>query len=236
MKRLLSKWTLTILFLALTAVYSEAATVSGKVLFDGPAPAPKPINFGAEKQCATMHGDKMPVSEDVVVNANNTLRWTLVYVKDGANGEFKAPDQEYLIDQMGCVFLPHVSAVMKGQKVVFKNSDPVLHNVRTASKVNKTFNIAQPVKDMKTNKVFAEAETGIQLRCDVHFWMVSYLHVLNNPYFAVTGEDGSFELNDLPAGTYTIGLWHEKLGEQTQTITITDGDTKEINFTVKPSA
>ena len=212
--------------------FAEGAALSGKVNFEGVPPEPKPINFGAEKQCAMMHGDKMPVDESIVINGNKTVKWALVYVKD-AKGEFKAPETAVEMDQNGCVFSPHAIAVIAGQKITFKNGDPVLHNVRTNSKVNKAFNIAQPIQGMKTSKSFAQEEIGIQIRCDVHFWMAAYVHVLSHPYFAVTGDDGSFTIKDLPAGTYTVEVWHEKLGTQTAQVTVEDGEAKITDFTLK---
>ena len=209
------------------------ATVTGKVAFEGTAPTPKPINFGAEKQCAMMHGDKTPTSEDLVVNPNNTVKWVLVYVKEGISGEFKAPDQPVVVNQKGCLFSPHAVGMMVGQKINFTNDDSVLHNVRANTKVNKMFNIAQPIQGMTTTKTFEQPEIGIQMRCDVHFWMSSYIHVLKHPFFAVTGDDGSFSIKDLPAGTYTIEVWHESLGTQTQIVTVADGESKEANFTLK---
>jgi plastocyanin len=217
-----------------SASVSYAATLTGKVSFEGTAPEPKPINFGAEKQCAMMHGDKMPVDESLIVNANKTVKWALVYVKD-VKGEFKTPETPAEMDQNGCTFSPHAIAVMAGQKIVFKNDDPVLHNVRANSKVNKAFNIAQPIQGMKTTKSFAQEEIGIQMRCDVHFWMSSYIHVLSHPFFAITGDDGSFTIKDLPAGTYTVEVWHEKLGMQTAQITVTGDETKISDFTLKLS-
>jgi len=208
-------------------------TLSGKVNFTGTAPAPKPISFGPEKQCALVHGDKMPLDETIVVNANNTLKDVLVYVKEGVSGQFEAPKEPITIDQNGCVFSPHVSVAMVGQNVVFKNSDTLLHNVRTLSTSNKVFNIAQPIQNMTTKKVFTAPEIGIQLKCDVHFWMLAYLHVLNHPYYSISGDDGSFTIKDLPAGTYTIEVWHGKLGTQTQSITIAEGESKTADFTLE---
>ncbi|MBI4373049.1 MAG: carboxypeptidase regulatory-like domain-containing protein [Candidatus Omnitrophica bacterium] len=219
-------------FILQAALYA-GASVSGKVAFEGEAPIPAPINFGAERQCALMHGDKMPVSEDLIVNPNQTVKWALVYVKEGLTGDFPAPADSVEVDQNGCIFAPHVTVARTGQTVKFKNSDTLLHNVRTVSKINKAFNIAQPVQGMTTAKTFTDPEVGIQLRCDVHFWMSAYLHVLSHPFFAVTGEDGSFTIQDLPAGTYTIEVWHEKLGTQSQSITVTDGEAKQIDFTLK---
>ncbi len=209
------------------------ATLTGKVAFEGTAPTPKPVNFGAEKQCAILHGDKPPVSEDIVVNSNNTVKWVLVYVKEGLTGEYKAPTQAVVIDQKGCMFSPHVVAAMVGQKIDFKNDDPVLHNVRSNAKANKAFNIAQPIQGMTTSKTFEQPEIGIQMRCDVHFWMASYIHVLKNPFFAITGDDGAFSIKDLPAGTYTVDIWHESLGTQTAQVTVGEGESKELNFTLK---
>lgn len=216
-------------------VFAQGATLSGKVSFEGEAPKAVPIQFGAEKQCADMHKDNPPVNEDIVINPDKTVKGALIYIKEGAKGQFPAPEEPVTIDQKGCVFAPHVVGVMAGQKVVFKNSDPVLHNVRTDSKINKVFNIAQPIQDMETKKAFDKPEIGIRVKCDVHFWMAGFIHVLANPYFAVTGEDGSFTIKDLPAGTYTVEIWHEKLGTQDQTVTLTDGESKEINFTLKKS-
>ena len=228
-----------ILFLTATALFfsnlsfAQGGVISGKVSFEGTVPAPKPISFGAEKQCAAMHGDKMPVNEDIVINANNTVKWAFVYVKDGLTRQYTAPAEPALINQKGCMFEPHVIGVMAGQKVTFKNEDPILHNVRNASKVNKVFNIAQPIQGMTTTKTFIQPEIGIQIRCDVHFWMSAYLHVLNHPFFAVTGDDGSFSIKGLPAGTYTVEVWHEKLGAQTAQITVGDGENKTSDFVLK---
>lgn len=211
---------------------ADAASVTGKIVFEGEVPAPKPINFGAEKQCALMHGDKMPENEELVINPDKTVKWALVYIKEGAAAS-ESPAEALQIDQKGCMFIPHVAVARAGQKVVFKNSDTVLHNVRSESKANKAFNIAQPVQGMTTAKTFTQPEVGIKMRCDVHFWMASYIHVLDHPYYAVTGADGRFEIKDLPAGSYTLEVWHEKLGAQTAAITVAEGDSKTADFTMK---
>ncbi len=214
----------------------QSATVTGKVAYEGDIPKPKPISFGAEKQCADMHKDKPVMAEDMVINSNQTVKWALVYVKEGVKGEFKAPEQSVLIDQNGCVFLPHVTAAMVGQKVAFQNNDAVLHNIRSNSKINTPFNIAQPFQGIVMEQVFDKPEVGIELRCDVHFWMQAYLHIFKHPFFAVTGDDGTFVIKDLPAGDYTLEVWHEKLGAQTQVVTVAEGDSKEVVFTLKKSS
>ena len=220
-------------FMALGSA-AQAAVINGKVLFEGEAPAPKPINFGADIQCKTMHGDKMPVTEELVVNPNKTVKWAFVYIKEGAPAS-SAPEVAVEVDQEGCMFVPHVAAAQAGQQVIFKNSDAVLHNVRTESKINKAFNIAQPFQGMATTQIFAESEIGIKTRCDVHFWMVSFIHVLDHSFYAVTGDDGSYQIENLPAGTYTVEVWHEKLGTETAQITVAGDETKTADFTLKLS-
>ena len=201
-------------WLEAAAASSEGGTVTGKVAFTGTPPAPQPIAFGAEKQCALVHGDRPPAKEDLVVNPNGTVRDVLVYVTDAVPGEFTPPAEPLVFEQHGCVFAPHVGAVMAGQPIEVRNNDPVLHNVRAQSKLGQSFNIAQPVQGMKTTKVLKKPEIGIPLKCDVHFWMTAYLHVLAHPFFAVSGEDGAFAIAGLPPGTYTLEAWHGALGTQ----------------------
>jgi plastocyanin len=208
------------------------ASLSGKVLFEGEAPAAKEIQFGAEKQCALLH-QHAPTAEDVVVNSNHTLRWVLVYVKEDVPDDYPVPTEPVVMNQVGCLFIPHVVAVRVGQPVTFLNDDPVLHNVRGMSKLMQAFNVAQPVKGMKATKTFSKPEIGMKLKCDVHFWMTGYLHVLPHPFFAVTGEDGTFAIAGVPPGTYTLEAWHETLGTQAQSVTMTDSSALTLDFTFR---
>ena len=211
---------------------ANTATLKGRVLFEGKPPKRQPISFGAEIQCKKMN--KGPVlSEDLVVAPDGGIKWALVYLKEGVKGKYKPPVDPVVIDQKGCMFHPHVAGVMVGQKVIFLNSDPLLHNVRVSTKVNKSFNVAQPVQGMKEERVFTNPEIGIPLRCDVHFWMSGFVNVFPHPFFAVTGEDGSFEIENVPPGTYTVEVWHEKLGTVSQKITLKPGETKQVVFKMK---
>lgn len=227
------------LLLTLALLFSRApglaraqatGTVQGQVSFQGSPPKPAPINFGAEKQCAALHKGKPVFTEEIVVNPNGTLRYVLVRVASEVKGSFAPPKTPAVVDQKGCVFVPHVTAAMVGQTVSFPNGDPLLHNVRVMSNKGQGFNIAQPIQGMKYDRVFKTPEIGIQLKCDVHFWMSAYLHVLPHPFFAVTGSDGSFKIAGLPPGTYTLEAWHEKLGTQSAKVTIGAGEVKTVNF------
>ena len=113
------------------------------------------------------------------------------------------------------------------------DADPTLHNVHCKPVNNKPFNIAQPVKGMKSSKSFTTPEVMVKCICNVHPWMISYLGVVDHPYFSVTGDEGSFTLAGLPAGTYTLEAWHETLGTQTKSVTLSDRDTQSITFEFK---
>ncbi|MBI4971042.1 MAG: carboxypeptidase regulatory-like domain-containing protein [Candidatus Omnitrophica bacterium] len=213
-----------------SAMADGGGTITGKVVYKGEAITPQPINFGPEKACAASHKDKMPVNEDIVINPDNTVKWAFVRIKEDVPGDYPAPTDPVIIEQNGCIFTPHGAAVRVGQPVEFHNNDEVLHNVRGASKEGQAFNVAQPLKGMKTKKTFAKPEMGMQLKCDVHFWMAAYLHVMANPFYAITGDDGSFTIKDLPPGDYTLELWHEKLGILTKPVSVKAGETQTVDF------
>lgn len=219
-----------VMLLGGSARAEDGGTVTGRVVFEGAPPTSAAVNFGGEKQCALMHGDHPPVMEDIVVNSNGTVRDVLVYVTGTVPGSYTAPTAPVVFEQRGCVFLPHVGAVMIGQPVEVRNDDAVLHNVRAQSKLGQAFNIAQPVKGMKTTKTMKTQEIGVPLKCDVHFWMTAYLHVLAHPFFAVTKEDGAFTIAGLPPGTYTLEAWHGKLGTQQATVTVVAGGSQTAEF------
>ena len=136
------------------------------------------------------------------------------------------------------MYVPHVFGVQVGQPIHILNSDATLHNVHAIPNANREFNIAQVTKGMKTVHTFtAKEDAPIPFKCDVHGWMTSWAGVLDHPYFAVTGEDGSFAIPNLPPGTYTLAAWHERLGTQTMSITVADKESKtDANFTFKAPA
>jgi plastocyanin len=209
-----------------------AATVTGKVNFEGAAPAMARIKMDADAFCKSEH--KEPVYEqEVVVNPNKTLEWVLVYVKEGVKGTYPAPTEPVTLDQHGCQYRPHVFGIQAGQPLKVLNSDGTLHNIHALPKKNAEFNIGQPFKGMETLKKFENAEVPVRFKCDVHKWMGAYTGVFNHPFFAVTNDQGAFEIKNLPPGNYVIEAWHEKYGTQTQNVTVKGSEPKTVDFNFK---
>jgi hypothetical protein len=208
-------------------------TITGVVNFAGEAPMPEPIDMRSEPACAERH-EGTPVQHTVLVNDNGTLRNVFVRVSEGIDQRFPAPRDPVELDQVGCVYTPHIVAVQAGQPIAIRNSDPVLHNVNTRPQTNRGFNISQPQAGMVTERTFNSQEVMIPVRCDVHGWMAAYIGVVDHPYFAVTGDDGSFRIENLPPGDYVIEAWHEQYGTQTANVTVPPDGTAEADFNYSP--
>jgi plastocyanin len=210
-----------------TAAMGTAA-VRGVVRYQNGDPDAE-IAMDADPACQDLHTEAVH-SEKIVADADGNLANAFVYVKSGISGRYPAPSESGLLEQHGCIYQPHVAAVQVGQKVVIRNGDATLHNVHALAKVNAEFNQGQPFQGMEIEKVFDKPEIMIPFKCDVHPWMSSYMAVVEHPFFAVTGADGSFSIEGLPAGDYEIEVWQEELGTQTQSVTVADGGTAELAF------
>ena len=209
---------------------ATAATVRGKITFEGEVPAPKQLSVKGNPECAVLHAGGTIASEELVVN-NGALQNVFVYVKEGLEGyTFTAPSEAVTIENRTCVYVPHVVGAMVGQPVNFLNQDSTLHNIHSYPKASKGFNLGLPLVGMKQTKKFDAPEIMVPLKCDVHPWMLGYVGVVAHPYFSVSDAGGQFELKNLPPGEYTIEAWHEKLGVQAQKLTVGPNETKEMDF------
>jgi plastocyanin len=211
-----------------------AGNVSGKISWEGAAPKRKKIEMeDGDPKCHAQHAGKEVLDEVFVVNGD-TLQWVFVSVKKGLEGKkFETPKDPVVLDQQGCVYHPHVFGVFANQTIEIRNSDPTMHNIHSYPKKSKLFNEAMPTQGMKINKTFTAKEI-VPIKCDVHKWMASYCHVVDHPFFAVSGPDGKWAFAEpLPPGEYEIEAWHEKLPAQTQKVTVTADKPVEANFTFK---
>lgn len=208
------------------------ASLRGVVKFEGTAPKPKPISMAADPSCARQHS--APVfSQEVMADSRGDLENVVVYVADGLGDRtFETPMQPAVVEQKACMYEPHVLALRANQPLHVVNDDPTSHNIHPTPANNREWNKAEP-PGTTVDEAFGREEIAIPVKCNLHPWMHSYIAVFKHPYFAVTGKNGSFDLTNLPPGTYTIKAWHEKLGTSTQTITIGENETKEIHFVFK---
>jgi len=212
-----------------------AASITGKIVFEGTPPAAEKFKMSADAFCAKSHpGDTS--REDIAIGKDKGLANVFVYVKSGINGTYPAPAAAATIDQRGCTYHPHVFGVVAGQNIEILNSDDTLHNIHSLPEKNEAFNLGMPVQGMKYTKKFDKPEVMIRIKCDVHGWMSAYCGVLSHPFFAVTAADGTYTIKNLPAGTYTIEAWHEKLGTLTQQVTVGATESKPAAFTFKAGA
>jgi plastocyanin len=223
--------------LAGAIAHADEGSISGKVAFEGDAPKAKKIKVDADPQCAAMHADKPLTSEAVVVNGNGTLKNVFVYVKSGVTGTYPKPSTPVTINQKGCTYEPHVFGMQAGQLLLIKNSDDTTHNIHASPNAagNSEFNNGQPSGAPDLKKTFTKSEVMVPFKCDVHPWMSAYVGVLEHPFFAVTGDDGTFTIKGLPAGDYEVEAWHEKYGVQTQKIKVGAGEAKTADFKFKPT-
>ena len=207
---------------------ATVANVSGTVKFDGAAPKANKIDMSSDANCAGSN-----TAETVVVN-DGKLANVFVYVKDGLGSRtFDVPKEAVTLTQSGCKYKPHVLGVMAGQTINIVNADPTTHNIHPQPKDNREWNESQAPQAPPLEKNFAREEISLPVKCNQHPWMKMYVNVVKNPFYAVTGPDGKFEIKGLPPGDYTLAFVQEKLGEQDQKVTLAAKDSKTVDVSFK---
>ncbi|MFL6415423.1 MAG: carboxypeptidase regulatory-like domain-containing protein [Bryobacteraceae bacterium] len=210
-----------------------ASTISGKVTFHGKRPQLKLLDLTEDPECAKLH-HKPVYDQSLVVDRGGDLANAFVYIKSGLEGkQFQPPSTPVTIDQKGCMFEPRVLGIQTGQELKVTNSDPVTHNIHPRAEVNREWNHSQAGGDPPIERRFTKQEVMIRVKCNIHSWMHAWIGVVDNPYFAVTGTDGSFVLKNVPPGNYTIEVWQERLGTQQQHITVAADSKQNLNFEFK---
>jgi plastocyanin len=208
---------------------TNGGSISGKALFAGASPpADETVTLTSEQ---SLCGDKLP-AEKYLINGNKEIKNVVVYL-DGIKKGKAIPKDKALVDNVLCAFVPHVSVGFKGNEVDIVNSDPVFHNVHSYIKGKTTYNLGLPDKGSKVTKKM-KRDGIMEVKCDSHPWMLGYVFISKHPYAIATGDDGSFTISDIPAGSYKVKAWHEGLGQlDLGKVTVEAGKTAKVNAEFK---
>ncbi len=186
----------------------------------------------------------LPVSKDVdvcgqsvtdpgaAIGADGGVQWAFVYLEDISEGKDFA-GTAYKIDNDGCMFAPHVQGIPAGTELQIVNKDVVLHTVRGSTGPRTLWNLALPIANMSVKKAMPNRTGVVRFACDVHEWMSGWVHVMEHPYFAATNADGTWLIADVPAGSYTLVTWHERLGTVKRQIEVSDGQTIDVDVVLE---
>ena len=210
------------------AQVSNGGTISGIVKFAGSPPAPKKLEITKDMEVC---GKTSKTNEDLIVSANKEIKNAVVSLTDIKKGKKLEIAKNPVLDQKGCMYVPHVLLVPAGASVDILNSDGILHNIHSypTQNINTAFNKAQPKFKTKMTEKFEKAEL-IKVQCDAHGWMSAWILVHDHPYYSLTDDKGQFKLTDVPPGTYTLEVWQESLGKQTKQITVKDKEQVKVSL------
>jgi plastocyanin len=213
-----------------------AADITGTITLKGTPPKEKDITpLKEDATCGKLHSD-MPTTHFYVVGPKGELGDVVVSVQGISGKSTGASAPAAVLDQKGCEYIPSIFAVQTGQKIIVRNSDPVLHNVHdvpTEASGNKEFNQAQVPNGPDLTFSFDKAENFLKFQCDVHKWMFAWVSVFDHPYFAVSAKDGTFKIANVPPGKYKIQAAHRKAGMATQEVEVKEGEPAKVDFTLE---
>jgi len=207
----------------------KTGVIEGRLRLAGPAPANPIIRMGADPMCSRQYSGTRAFQEFVVRSADGGLANALVDLQGKVPATAPSADPVTL-DQRGCLYAPRVLGLQVGQTLQIKNSDSLLHNVHSLSTRGNAFNVSQPQAGMVYKVQLKNPDVIMRIKCDIHSWMTAYVAVEPHPYFAITGDHGSFKIAGVPAGRYSIRTWHERYGQLMQSVTVKAGQTTTLEL------
>ena len=208
----------------------DGGSVSGRITYDGAAPAP--VMLKIDEDIEACGGDRL--ADDLLVSGDGGIKNVVLSIQKVKSGKDWDFPQEFTYDQKGCTFTTRIMLIKPKMAGSVLNSDTIGHNFHTISKG--VYNINKKIQPgsklvVKNNKI---RKTGmVRAKCDIHSWMGGYWVVADTPYTVLTDKDGNFSITDIPAGDYTMKIWHETLGESTQKVSVTAGGNSEVKVALK---
>ena len=187
------------------------------------------VVYNGQPDMKLIPGSPEVPDESIVTGSDRGLKNVIVFLKDVPKASF-ALQTPVVLDQVKCVYVPHVLALQTSQPLRLKSSDNVMHNVHLKCQVNPDANYGFPAPSQK-DVVLSSAEAPFPVKCDVHPWMGAWIAVFDHPWFAITSDDGSFSIEHVPPGKYTLCAWQEVLPQQEQQIVVTPTGSVEADFT-----
>lgn len=209
---------------------ATTGTLVVTVRYEGPPPTMKLLNMASVPQCAAAHAEPLAAGDALVHDGKveNAVAWIKAGLGDLV---FAVPAEPAVMDQVGCVYVPRVITARVGQPIEFRNSDAMLHNVHGKPTQSSRWNLSLPRQGTARVVKVSKPEVAISVGCDVHPWMQGWVAVVDHPFAGVSGADGRVTLSGVPAGTYTLGVWHERFGTREVETTVTAGGTTALSVT-----
>jgi hypothetical protein len=212
---------------------ATAGSISGFIYYGGGIPVRKATDMSGDPACVEAHRGKA-YDESLVVGGKGALANAFIYIQSGLEGKtFETPSIPVSLEQQGCQFNPRVLGLQTNQPLLISNSDPVTHNIHPIAQVNREWNHSQGSGEPPITRRFTRPEVMIPVKCNIHSWMHCFIGVVDHPYFAVSGVDGTFAIRNIPPGAYVLEVWHEKLGTQELKVTVTPSGQQQVDFKFK---
>jgi hypothetical protein len=212
---------------------TDGATLSGRAVFHGEVPATKRLLVTKDEEvCGFGYQER----QDVVVGEAGELFGAVVFIEGITGGKAWADGEvRHTVDQKDCIFQPNLLVMPRWADMDIVNSDPVLHNIHAwelmEDRSRTLFNLGQPPeKELIKQAVRPRLGNRIRLECDAHDFMQGWIFAADTPYTVITGEDGTFDIGDIPPGEYTLKIWHPSLGMREQSVTLGAGQSSEVEF------
>ncbi len=229
---------LSLIALAILAAVAPAAaaggTIEGRAIYTGTPKRNPLIRMGADPICLTINAGKKVTQELIALHDDGSLGNVFVHLVGDVPYSGGVPAEPVVIEQRGCIYHPRVAGAMAGQNLEVRNEDATLHNIHSRSDHGNDFNVGQPGAGLKYKFKLRQAEVMLKLKCDVHPWMLGFVGVKEHPYFDVTGEEGSFRIEGVPPGTYTIQGWQERLKTVEHVVEVEEGETVTVELAFAP--